>query len=286
MARPTLDLDQMRALVAVAETGGFTAAGERLGRTQSAVSMQIRKLEDQIGRRLLDRTPRGVAVTPSGEQVLALARRMLQMHDEAVDHLTGSPASGAVSLGMPDDYAEMILPPLLARFAADHPGIEVNIRCAPSVELIPLLEEGTLDLALLTRHQGDGRGRLVRREPLVWVSAPGFRPEAQDPLPLALFQETCLFRPLITGALEAAGRPYRIAFTGSSIAAVLAVVRSGLAVTALARGSVPPGWRFLGTAEGLPALPVEEIALRTRPSQTAAAKLLARYLLSEMAEAA
>lgn len=286
MMRPTLDLDQLRALVTVVETGGFTPAGERLGRTQSAVSMQIRKLEDAVGKRLLERSPRGVSVTLAGEQVVGLARRMLQIHDEAIDSLTGTITTGAVNFGMPDDYAEMILPPLLARFAADYPLVEINVRCAPTVELIPRLDSGELDMALLTRHKGDPMGRLVKQEPLVWVAAPGFRPELIDPLPLALFQESCLFRPLIAGALEKAGRRYRIAFSGSSIAAVLAVVKSGLCLTALARGSVPPGWRFIGEAEGLPALPMEEIALRLRPSPTQAARLLARYLMDEMAETA
>jgi len=279
---PTLDLECLRALVAVVEEGGFTAAALRLNRTQSAVSMQIRRLEDQLGQRLLARDRKPVAATPVGTDLLGYARRMLALNDDAMSSLTGSGIAGKLRLGTPDDYALTLLPPLIARFAASHPRVEIEIVCGMSNDLEQQVQAGRLDLAMLTRRPGSPPGDLLRREQLVWVAAMDHRPEWLDPIPLALFPEDCIFRPLTTGALDDAGRAWRVAYTASSIAGVLSAVSSGLAITPLAAATVPPGYRRLGPADGLPPLPVIEIALRRAPGASAAARLLADQLLGSL----
>lgn len=279
---PTLDLECLRALVAVVEEGGFTAAALRLNRTQSAVSMQIRRLEDQLGQRLLARDRKPVAATPVGTDLLGYARRMLALNDDAMSSLTGSGIAGKLRLGTPDDYALTLLPPLIARFAASHPRVEIEIVCGMSNDLELQVQAGRLDLAMLTRRPGSPPGDLLRREQLVWVAAMDHRPEWLDPIPLALFPEDCIFRPLTTGALDDAGRAWRVAYTASSIAGVLSAVSSGLAITPLAAATVPPGYRRLGPADGLPALPVIEIALRRAPGASPAARLLADQLLGSL----
>ncbi len=279
---PTLDLECLRALVAVVEEGGFTAAALRLNRTQSAVSMQIRRLEDQLGQRLLARDRKPVAATPVGTDLLGYARRMLALNDDAMSSLTGSGIAGKLRLGTPDDYALTLLPPLIARFAASHPRVEIEIVCGMSNDLELQVQAGRLDLAMLTRRPGSPPGDLLRREQLVWVAAMDHRPEWLDPIPLALFPEDCIFRPLTTGALDDAGRAWRVAYTASSIAGVLSAVSSGLAITPLAAATVPPGYRRLGPADGLPTLPVIEIALRRAPGASAAARLLADQLLGSL----
>jgi len=279
---PTLDLDCLRALVAVVEEGGFTAAAARLNRTQSAVSMQIRRLEDQLGQRLLARDRKPVGATPVGSDLLGYARRMLALNDDAMASLAATGLAGRLRLGTPDDYALTLLPPLIARFAASHPRVEIEIVCGMSNDLEHRVQTGRLDIALLTRRPGSPPGDLLRREQLVWVAAADHRPEWLDPLPLALFPEDCTFRPLTTAALDRAGRAWRVAYTAASITGVLSAVASGLAITPLAAATVPPGYRRLGPAEGLPPLPVIEIALRRAEGAGPAARLLADQLLDSL----
>jgi DNA-binding transcriptional LysR family regulator len=246
--------------------------------------MQVKALEDSLGRRLLVRARGGVAPTREGEAVLAYARRLLALNDEALAALSGEALRGAVRLGTPDDYAAVFLPGVVARFAASHPQVQVEIQCALSTDLVRRLKDGALDLALVTREPGRPGGVLVRRERLVWAAAAGHRPELMDPLPLALFPDGCLFRPTALGALDAARRRWRIAYTSGSLAGIHSAVASGLAITCLAAATVPAGLRLLGRADGLPALPAVEIALRRAERPSPAAAALADHLLEALAE--
>ncbi|HZH26500.1 MAG TPA: LysR substrate-binding domain-containing protein [Azospirillaceae bacterium] len=278
------DIDLLRALVAVVDTGGFTAAAERLNRTQSAVSMQIKRLEGVCGRRLLERARSGVRPTEAGERLVAHARRILMLHDAAVQDLTGAQADGKVRLGMPDDYAATFLPPVIARFQAAFPRVEVEVRCELSVHLAAEVEAGRLDVALVTRRPGTASGRFVRREPLVWVGAAGHRPELADPVPLCVFPDACLFRPHMTAALESAGRRWRVAFTSGSHSGVLSAVACGLGLSALAHGTVPSGLRILGPADGLPPLPAVELELLEARPLSPAGRRLAAHLMAALAD--
>ncbi|WP_119167757.1 LysR substrate-binding domain-containing protein [Algihabitans albus] len=278
MSRP-LDLDLLRAFVAIAETGSFTRAGQDLGRTQSAVSMQIKRLEDQLESRLLDRSRRNVAVTGEGRLLLGYAKRLLQLNDEAVAQLLRPEVDGAVKLGTPDDYATCFLPGILASFAQAAPRVRIDVACDESLDLIGEVEAGRLDLALLTRTPAMRDGEALRRERLVWCASPGSPALRAEPLPLALFPEGCLFRQLVAQAFDAEGRDWRVAYSSPSLTALAAAVSAGLAVTVLAESTVPSGLQILEAGSGLPQLPSVEIALFRRPDTlSTAARLLAQHI--------
>lgn len=264
-----LDTDLLRAFVAVADSASFTRAGERLGRTQAAVSQQVRRLEDTVGKRVFERDTHGVRMTRDGEVLLAYARRMLTLNDEVLALMHRSPTVASVRIGTPDDYATMLLPDILARFNAAYPEVMVEVICDNSPDLVAEIDKGRYDLALVTRHAGEAGGELVRREPVAWVAPPldpvpppGYRPvESLDPLPLALFPKGCVVRDLAVAALDGIGRDWRVAFTSKSVVAVHGAVMGGLGVTAMETCTVPPSLRRIGAAEGFPDLPDVDIAL-------------------------
>ena len=276
------DLAALGMLVAVAETGGFTAASARLGRTQSAISVRIQDLETQLGHKLLERSRRGVTPTDAGERLLAHARRLLAIEREALADLAGDTASGRLRIGIPDDYVDAFLRPLIARFAAEHPKVELELRCGLSKRIEPELAAGELDIAVVTQDAARPLREGLRREPLVWVAARGFRPELQEPLPLALFQEGCRARPGILAALGRAGKAHRLVFSCSHTSGLLSAVEAGFCVTALTESAVPPSLRRLGAAEDLPSLFELSIGLIMGPQPSLAAKRFADALRDEM----
>ncbi|MCB1764431.1 MAG: LysR family transcriptional regulator, partial [Candidatus Competibacteraceae bacterium] len=166
-----LDPDLLRTFVAIVDAGGFTAAAQQVHRTQSAVSMQVRRLETTLDRTLFQREGRGVQLTPEGEALLGYARRLLKLHDEALAVLTRPDLTGCVRLGTPDDYVERFLPDILVRFARAFPRVQVDVHCEPSRHLRRLLAEDRLDLALITCAPGAEIGEILRREPTVWATA-------------------------------------------------------------------------------------------------------------------
>ncbi len=278
-----LDTESLGMLIAIVDTGGFTAAADRVGRTQSAVSARIAQLEESLGVRLLERSRRGIALTETGERLVAHARRLLAYESEALSDLKGGTPEGSVRLGMPEDYIDAYLTPAIARFAAAYPRIEISIRCDLSKTLEPEVERGHLDLALFTRDLSRPTGELLKREKMLWLAARGHRPERNDPLPLALFPTGCRARPHIAAALDAAGRAWRVACTTSSMGGVHSAVETGLCITALPECAAPPEWRRLGAAEGLPPLPDTEVGLVLAPAASPAARRLAETLRAAMA---
>ena len=285
MTRP-LDLDLLRAFVAIAEAGSFTQAAQELGRTQSAVSMQIKRLEEQLDRRLLDRSGRNVTETTDGRRLLGYAKRLLQLNDEALAQLLRPEVDGVVRLGTPDDYATCFLPGILASFAQAAPRVRVEVACDESIDLIGELEAGRLDLALVTRTSAMRGGEALRRERLVWCASPGSLALEADPLPLALFPDGCLFRQLVAQAFDAQGRNWRVAYSSPSLTALAAAVSAGLAVTVVAESTVPPGLHVLGADSGLPQLSGVEIALFRRPDALSpAAQLFAQHVRETLGRA-
>jgi DNA-binding transcriptional LysR family regulator len=258
--RGPLELDLLQTLVAIVESGSFASAALRIHRTQSAVSMQMRRLELIAGKPIFDRDGRRARLTPAGETLLAYARRILKLQTEAFSILGDAELAGTVRLGTPDDYVEALLPGILMRFAADHPQVEVMLRCEPSADLRKLVMSGELDLALVTKSPAWNDVEQLRREPLVWVASTEFNPQT-DPIPVALFQPGCTTRDLALKALAKSGRTYRIAYTSPNLSGLLAVVRAGLAVTAVARCSVPHDLEILGVSDNLPKLPEIEIGI-------------------------
>ena len=279
----TLGLDFLRAFVAVVDHGGFTVAGEMLGRTQSAISMQIRKLEDSVGRKILIRNRGDIQPPRDGELLLARARQMLSVHDDMMDELSGSAAEGRVRLGIPDDYAAVYLAPALSRFAQTNPRIELEIQCAESREITDWVDRGELAMGIVTHNPDNPGGVVVRSEEMVWVAATGHRPEEMRPLPLALFGEQCLFRPFVFRTLKEAGVESRIVATSTSLTGILSICRAGIAVSPMARGTVPEDMRIVGTDAGLPQMPPVDIMLRESPGgMTRAAKKLRDHLIATL----
>ncbi len=273
-----LEHDLLRTFVAIVDTGGFTPAARQVHRTQSAVSMQMKRLEESVGRLLFERDGRGVNLSADGEILLVYARRLLRLHDEAVSALTRPDMVGAVCLGTPDDYVDRFLPNILARFAQAYPRVQVEVLCEPSTHLRELLADQRLDLALITCAPGREAGEVVRREPLVWVTSERHCAHESDPLPLAVFQKGCFFRGWATAALDQAGRSYRIAYSSPSISGIFASVSAGLAVTVLARSVVPGNLRILSEADGFPALPTALITLQQCGRSSAISKALADFV--------
>lgn len=278
-----LDTESLGMLIAIVDTGGFTAAAERVGRTQSAVSARIAQLEENLGVRLLERSRRGISLTETGERLVAHARRLLAFESEALADLKGGTPEGSVRIGMPDDYVDAYFTPTIARFAAAYPRVEISIRCDLSKNLEPEVDRGQIDVALLTRDLTRPTGELLKKEKLLWLAARGHRPERSDPLPLALFPTGCRARPHIAAALDKAGLNWRVACTSSSQGGVHSAVETGLCITALPECAAPPEWRRLGPADGLPPLPDMEIGLFLAPAASPAARRLADTLRAAMA---
>ena len=271
-----LDTDQLRSFLAIVDSGSFTKAAERVHKTQSAVSMHIRRLEEQLGCALFVKHGRGARLTAEGERLIEFARRIIQVEAGALAALSRKGLRGAARLGMPDDYAESFLAEILSRFNRRHPFVEVSVVCEASLELAAQVSAGALELALVTDHPGFHGFELLREEPLVWAAAERFRVEDGAPVPLALGSGTCVWRRAAEEALAAAPRPTRGLFFSKNFSAIGTVVRAGLAATILPMSLVGEGLRRLGRNEGLPELPPNRMGLIHAPGRpTEEAKALA-----------
>ncbi|KLN54474.1 LysR family transcriptional regulator [Variovorax paradoxus] len=249
MKYPDFQIDWLRALVAVVDAGSLSAAAPVVHRSQSAVSMQIKKLESALGRAVLLRGPRHMEVTPAGAELLVYARRMLELQSETQNAMFGPELAGRVRLGVPDDYASTYLTPVLRSFAGRYKGVEIELTCEQSTSLIPKIVRGELDLALVSRDKPQ-RGQLLFQEPLVWVGTAQHEAWRRDPLPIAVYEAGSMARSAVLSSLAARRRPYRIVYHSSSLAGQLAAVESGLAVAVFTRCSVPAHLQVL---QNLPA---------------------------------
>lgn len=256
-----IDLDPacLRAFLAVSESGGFTRAGLKLNRTQSAISMQIRRLEEALDTRLFEDRKKAT-LTAAGERILEYARRMMALNDEMVGRAKGADIAGRVRIGTPDDYVSFYLPTILRRLSITHPQVEVEVRCNMSADLMPAVDRGIIDMALITRASGADEGTPLRREPLIWAASDETLARRR-PLPVAMFSPGCRFRETTLARLEAAKIPYRIAYESPSVTSIGAAVCEGLAIAAISRLSLMPTMKVLDASHGLPTLPDFEIAL-------------------------
>lgn len=260
---PGIDTELLRSFVAIADHGGFTRAADVVNRTQSAISMQMKRLEDDVlERQLFERDGRQVRLTAEGQVLLGYARRILKLQGEVITTLRQPHMVGAVRIGTPDDYVMRFLPGILSRFAQAYPLVQVEVHCESSTQL---LQRQDLDLTIVTRKPGDEIGQLLRQDPLLWLEAPGFDVHEQRPLPLAMFNNDCFCRAWTCNALDAQEIDYRVAYTSPSLSAIMAVVSAGLAVTAQMQSVIPPDLRVLSEADGLPKLPQSSIVLLRNP---------------------
>lgn len=261
-----LDLTLLRSFVAVIESGSVLGAAARVGRSQSAISMQIQRLEDQLGRPLFRRDGRTLRPNPAGEELLLHARRLLRLSQEALAHLRHQDDAGLVRLGVPEDYAAYLLLPVLSRFAQDHPRTDIELICEPSASLLERLEAGRLDMAVVTRYPNQPFA-VLRNERFVWAATAEHQAWLRDPLPVALFEAGDIARRYAVEALQQADRPHRVVCSSRSLHGLIAVAQAGLAVVGLAEASVPPGLVHLGEADGLPPLPLFDLSLVMHPGE-------------------
>jgi len=271
MNHQDLQIDWLKCFVAVVDAGSLSAAAPQVHRSQSAISMQLKKLEAALGCQLLLRGPRQHQITPQGQLLLGYARRMLDVHGQAQAAFHGEELTGRIRLGVPDDYAARYLTPVLRRFAPHHRAVEIELICEQSTALIPRVERGDLDLALVSRDH-PRHGTLLFHEPMVWVGADSFQLWRRDPLPIAVYEDASLARRSAIHSLALQGRRYKVVYNSSSLAGQIAAVESGLAVAVLTQCSAPAHLRILGSDEGLgPLEPMEVAVYRSRASHGAKA---------------
>ncbi len=257
-AHHSIDPDLLRSFAFIAEEGSFTRAAERIGRTQSAVSMQMQRLEQLLGKTVLIRGKGGaVGLTPHGHFLLERSRELLTLNDSIWSNFQAPEIQGVVRLGTPDDYALRYLPGMLRRFADTHPAVQVDVLCAPSSELVERLKEGDLDLTLLSEGHEPRRWPATElwRGPLRWITSDRYAQHRMNPIPLAIAHQDCSWRSAAVGSLERAGIAYRVAYTSATQVGTHAPVMAGLAVTVSTIAWLPEGLRPVRPDEGLPALP-------------------------------
>lgn len=277
MTNSSLDPELLRVFVAVAELRSFTRAAERLARTQAAVSLQVKRLEDRLGVILFRRTKTRVDVSPVGEQFLQDARRILALNQEALTRLSGHKVSGRVRIGVMEDYGTKLLPSLLASAAEQFPLVEVEMEIGLTARMLKRL--GTsFDAVFTMQPEGASDGDLICREKAIWAAAHTGAAEELHPLPLALSDRDCLFRQWATQALDQAGKAWRLAYVSSSLAAVEAIVLQGLAVTVVKGSMLGPHLRALRSGARLPRLPGAEIRLHKAAGITHPARLVVEHL--------
>jgi DNA-binding transcriptional LysR family regulator len=269
--RPPIDTELLKTFVTIVETQSFTRTGDRLHRTQPAISMQIRRLEEALGKEVFDRTKRQIQLTREGEVLLHYARRILSLSDEAMSRIGQADLSGILRIGTSDDYANILLPEILRRFAEAQAGVQVDLVCDNGVAIERKLRDGLVDLALVACRGAVAEEELIRTEELVWIAATPSQAKNR-PLSLAVFPEGCVCRATMAEALDAAGRGWRIGFSSDNIGAIHAAVRSGLGVSAVERSLVPAGVRILDQAAGLP--PLAPVHLCLKLNQASASPVL------------
>ena len=277
MTTQALDPELLQAFVVVADHRSFTRAAMLLNRTQSAVSMQIKRLEDRLGSKLFHRTKASVELSPAGEGLIGYARRILTLNDEAAARLREHKVEGLVRIGVMDDYGTLIVPPLLASFLTSHPRIHVEMETGLTAAMPTRLGK-VYDLVIAMHPVGHGEGEFLRREQAVWATSAEHAVELLDPLPVALAPQGCLFRKWAMEALDGARRRWRLAFVSPSPAAVESIAAQGLAVTVVKSGTFPAKLRPLSERDGMPPLPAADVCLHRAAKLSPAGALLADHL--------
>jgi DNA-binding transcriptional LysR family regulator len=274
-----LDIDQLKTFLAIAETGNFTRAADRVNKTQSAVSMQMKRLEDMINRALFLRDGRNSKLTEDGERFVEQARRIVATNDEIVSVYAQPALTGTLRFGTPDDYADLFLPELMSRFARSHPLVNIDVECVMSVHLAERVKRSELDLALVTMSGNELPGEKLREEPMLWVTSARHAIHLAPTLPLAVANAGCGWRALACDSLQRINRSYRVAYTSPNRSALDAAVLQGLAITIMPQICLRPGMRVLTKDEGFPALSGIGIGLISKPGKPSqAAAALAQHI--------
>lgn len=261
-----LDSDLMRGFLAVVDAGSVTRAADQLGRTQSAISMQLRKLEESLGQSVFVREPRGVSLTQRGKQLLPYARRVVELLDEAAVAVREKPIAGPVRVGIPDEYVQSVLPSVLAAFSQRHPDTQVTIRCDFSAPQLAALNDDEIDLAIVYESHSDDNVEVLAIDPTVWVTSISHAQHMRKPLPVSNYFSSDWCRDYALHSLHQIGIPFFLAFECDTSASMRLAVLNGLAVAPLARSSIPPGCRELTSEDGFVTVDNARVVLRRNPS--------------------
>jgi DNA-binding transcriptional LysR family regulator len=285
MGLDMLDIELLRSFVSVVDAGGFTRAGERVHRTQSTVSQQVKRLEDSVGRPLLVRNGKQATLTEEGERLLSYARRILALEQEARDVVARPVIDGVVRLGIPEDFAAYRLTELLSGFVRSRPTLRLDVRSGLSMGHKQALERGELDLALFKRNAGEGDAIASWPEKLQWVTSRKHPVDlSRDPVPLAVAEQGCLYRNRLIHSIEAAGRTWHIAYTSPNLSGIQAAVSAGLGVSILPDVAILPEHRVIEPTHGFPPITNTELALvaagNASPATRRLGELLAEFCAS------
>ena len=276
-----LDSISLKSFIAIADTGSFSKGAMVVGRTQSALSLQIKKLEKNLGCALFDRGGRKAILTEQGEIFLGYARRINQLQLEVYSRLKEPDVEGEIRFGTPEDFATHYLPDVLAAFGKQHPRVQLNVDCDLTLNLLENFQQEKFDLILVKRDpQRVKGGTKVWREPLVWAGATGW--QAQKPLSLVLSPQPCIYRSRALAALDRAKMPWHISYTSPSLAGTIAAVKAGLGVTVLPQNMLPIGIHSIRTELKLPELADAELALIKRDDISKAGEMLAEHIIHSL----
>jgi DNA-binding transcriptional LysR family regulator len=281
MRYPDLEIELLRAFVAVAESGGFTAASGVVGRSQSAVSQKVSRLEELVGCKLFERTSRSLRLTRDGERLLVTARQMLELNDLTVRTMREPATVGTLRLGISEDFIPRQLAALLARFRRLYPEVQLELMTGLSCDLLDVYDASGLDVVIAKKDGAAQRGRVIWREPLVWLAAADYQPDFSKPTELVLLKPPCTYRELMARTLDSVRQPWIASCTARSLMGVQAAAAGGLGMTILGRSFVRDGLQVVPTPESWPALPMTEIVLLGE--ETAEADLV-RPLVSFLTE--
>ncbi|WP_135448923.1 MULTISPECIES: LysR family transcriptional regulator [Tabrizicola] len=262
-----LDLAALRSFVTVADVGGVTRAAGYLNLTQSAVSMQIKRLEESLGMQLFLRAARKLALSPEGEQLLSYGRRILALNDEALSRFNATACCGTIRLGVPHDVVYPAIPGILKRMAQTYPRVQVNLVSSFTLAMKQEFARGGFDVIVTTEDTPDPGAEVLGARPLVWIGAPEGTAWQRRPLRLG-FKDGCMFRPVAQTALDAAGIPWELATGGESEQAVEATVAADLAISARMAGNIPEGTAVIDAENQLPPLGQMKLALYRSPAAT------------------
>jgi DNA-binding transcriptional LysR family regulator len=264
----------LRTFAAICDSGSFTKAAREVNLTQSAVSLHVKRLEDQVGSQLMVRKARGIGLTEQGEVLLSYARRILALHKEAEERL-GRDIDGLIRIGAPDYFDFQILSSLLAQFADRYPDVRLQVELGIGPDISALLDGGELDIAIVSSEIGEGDGVPLCREPRVWTAGRTMQLDPNEPAPLALYPPHCRWRQLALEELDRAGRAWTVVLQSAGTAGILAALDAGLGITIFPENGLPNTLKSLGSAEALPALPDFEFVLRRSRKSSPASDHLA-----------
>ncbi|MBB6487843.1 LysR substrate-binding domain-containing protein [Rhizobium lusitanum] len=263
--REPIESDLLRTFLVISETCNFSLAAQRIGRTQSAVSAQIRRLEETVGETLFERNARGAVLTRAGNQLLPYAQRVIELLNEAAATIRTKPLDGPVRIGIPEEYSQTILPAALAAFAIRHPAVEVTVSCDYTSRNLEALERDELDLAVVFDWSNQNTGEILCVDPTVWVTSLVHRLHEASPLPIAVYRNSTWCRDFALRSLEQAGLRYRVAFIADTGSGLKSAVLAGLAVSTLSRSNIPHGCRELTIEDGFPPVDASRVVLRRNP---------------------